>query len=111
MSNLGIASVALLCALGVVGCSDASAQVTVTNQTRQTIRTTGNCVEDDPHTLQAGQTDNQYYLGAQCRIDNGDGLHGMLACITLRTSHTVITNADLHNPPGPNDCWGSGTHH
>lgn len=98
-------------ALLLSGCSenvDPSPAVTVTNHTTMTIRISGNCVADDPHTLAPGVTDNELYLGAQCRIDNGDGLNGVLGCITLKAAHTDITAADLRNPPGPNDCWGAG---
>jgi hypothetical protein len=97
-----------LAVLGLASCNDPRADVTVTNRTNQTIRLTGNCVADDPHTLEPGMTDDYLYLGAQCRVDNGDGLHGMLACITLATSHTDVTQADLRDPPGPDACWGTG---
>lgn len=95
--------------VSVAGCSDPSALVTVTNRTGQTIRLTGSCVADDPHTLDPGETDTGLYLGADCRVDNGDGVTGMLACITLNTAHTDITVGALRNPPGPGQCWGSGT--
>lgn len=36
---------------------------------------------------------NELYLGAQCPIDNGDELDGMLGCVTLKTSHTNIKPA------------------
>src|SRR5690348_3685816 len=38
-------------AIALVGCSDPSASVTVTNRTGEPIRLTGNCVADDPHSL------------------------------------------------------------
>lgn len=101
----------VLALVALTGCSDPSASVTVTNRTGQTIRLTGNCVADDPHTLDPGVTDNELYLGAQCRVDNGDGLDGMLACITLKTAHTDITASNLRDPPKPDQCWGSGTRH
>ncbi len=104
-------AIVLLSLVGLVACSDASPNVTVTNKTNYTIRLTGNCVPDDAHELAPGGTDKDLYLGAQCRVDNGDGLNGMLACVTLKTAHTDITAGDLQDPPGPNECWGSGTRH
>jgi hypothetical protein len=101
----------LLSLVALTACSNPSPNVTFTNKTNETVRLTGNCVADDAHELAPGATDNDLYLGAQCRIDNGDGLNGTLACVTLKTAHTEITASDLHNPPGPNDCWGSGTRH
>lgn len=83
--------------------------VTLKNETGQEIRVDGNCVTDDPHSLGQGQTDNYLYLGADCRIDNGDGLDGILGCVTLTHQHTVLTLAKLRRITGPNDCWGSGT--
>jgi hypothetical protein len=81
---------------------------TVTNGSGEMIRVTGNCVPDDAQTLMPGQTTNDAYSGAQCRIDDGDGLHGVLACVTLSVAHTDITRADLKQPPRPDQCWGSG---
>jgi hypothetical protein len=45
----------------------------------------------------------------ECLLDNVDGLNGMRACLTLWSSCTGISDSDLHDPPGPNDCRGSGT--
>ncbi|WP_425955806.1 hypothetical protein [Xylanimonas sp. McL0601] len=110
MNKHGAATAVLTVALlGLTACNTPSLDVTVTNRSTQTIRIGGNCVADDPHTLEPGDSDSAYYLGAQCRIDNGDGLDGMLGCVTLATAHTDLTDADLRDPPGPDDCWGSGT--
>jgi len=93
------------------GCSNASPEVTVTNRTNQSIRLTGECIDEDAYTLRPGETANQFYEGAECRIDDGDGLNGMLGCIRLAASHTDVTQADLRNPPSPDQCWGSGSRH
>lgn len=93
------------------GCSDTSPEVTVTNRTNQSIRLTGNCVADDAYLLRPGEAANQFYRGAECRIDDGDGLNGMLGCVRLTARHTDVTQADLRNPPSPDQCWGSGTRH
>lgn len=102
-----VAALATMTAL--VACSDPSPDVTVTNRTRETIRLSGNCVPDDPYTLDPGETSGSFYLGAQCRIDNGDGLNGMLGCVTLASAHTDVIPADLRHPPNPDECWGSGS--
>jgi hypothetical protein len=106
----GRAIVALgLTVAGLAACSDTSPDVTVTNRTDRTIRLSGNCVADnDAYTLAPGETSNDFYPGSQCRIDDGDGLKGMLGCVTLKSSHTNVTVADLRDPPGPDQCWGSG---
>jgi hypothetical protein len=97
----------MVVALG--GCSSvASRDVTLTNKTDTTIRVSGACVEDDPHTVDPGQTDNTLFLGADCVIDNGDGLHGILGCITLRHRHTDLALDDLRPIGGPSDCSRSG---
>jgi len=104
----GVVALAIAVA-GVAACSDTSPDVTVTNRTDQTIRLSGGCVADnDAYTLGAGETSNDFYPGSQCRIDNGEGLNGMLGCVTLKSAHTDVTPADLRNPPGPDECWGSG---
>lgn len=100
--------IVVACAVALAACRDVDPSVTVTNSTQETIRVTGNCIQDDAYMLAPGQTVNQFYLGAQCRIDDGDGLHGMLGCVTLKTRHTVITVKDLRDPPGLDQCWGSG---
>ena len=83
--------------------------VSVTNASRQALRITGSCSQNDATFVKPGETiTDQFSLGAQCRIDNGDGLDGMLACVTLKAVHTVITTTDLRDPPGPNECWGQG---
>ena len=95
--------------LTLVGCSDMPyGSTTVTNGTGEMIRVTGNCVSDNALTLMHGQTTNDVYLGAQRRIDNGDGLHGMLACVTLSAAHTDITPADLKDPPDRHQGRGPG---
>jgi len=101
--------VLLSAAVTLTGCSGQplpDGTTTVKNLTGEMIRVTGNCTPDDAQTLMPGDTTNDVYLGAQCRIDNGDGLDGMLACVTLSTRHTVITAADLKDPPSPDQCWG-----
>lgn len=98
-------------ALALGGCSSvASRDVTLTNKTDRTIRVTGACVEDDPHTVDPGQTDNALFLGADCVIDNGDGLNGILGCVTLRHRHTNVALGDLRPISGPSDCSRSGNH-
>lgn len=106
-----LAAALVVAACAVAGCSSPSADVVVTNRTGRTIRLTGSCVADDPHTLAPGTRDDYYYLGAQCRIDDGDGRHGVLGCVTLATRHTDVTRADLHRPPRPGECWKSGNRH
>jgi hypothetical protein len=106
-----VAGAAALALAVCTGCSNASPDVRVTNSTTQTIRLSGNCIDDDAYMLSPGATVNGFYLGAQCRIDNGDGRDGMLGCVTLKAKYTDIAQADLRNPPGPNQCWGSGTRH
>ena len=92
------------------GCdfSMGDANVTLTNATGQVIRMTGSCIRDDPHTVNPGEMDNYLYLGANCRIDNGDGLDGIPGCVTLSHRHTALTMAKLRKIAGPDDCWGSG---
>ncbi|RNL81110.1 hypothetical protein [Nocardioides marmorisolisilvae] len=99
-------------AIGMSGCSEPSPNVTVTNKTGQTIRLSGNCIQDDAYELDPGESSNDFYLGAQCRVDDGDGsMKGMLGCVTLKTAHTDITPSMLRDPPKPDECWGSGTRH
>jgi hypothetical protein len=102
--------IGLIC-WSVEGCglTTGSADVTLTNDTGQVIRVTGNCTDADASELRPGQTVNMLYLGADCRIDNGDGLHGVLGCVTLSEKHTDLTRADLRPIAGPEDCWGGGT--
>lgn len=88
----------------LAGCRDVSPSVTVTNRTHQTIRVYGPCIQDDAYELSPGETVNQFYFGAQCTIDNGDGLKGILGCVTLRTQHTNITQADLRDRPSTEQC-------
>jgi hypothetical protein len=80
----------------------------VTNRTKIEIRLSGNCVPDDPQTLEPGDTDNDVYAGADCRVDNGDGEDGVLGCLTLRQKHTDLTLDALLKITGPDDCWGGG---
>lgn len=104
---------ALGCVLILVGCGldfnlpDGS--ISVTNRTTGAIRLTGNCVPDDAETLEPGETDTNLYSGADCRVDNGDGLDGILGCLTLRTKHTDLTIEALRRITGPDACWGSGS--
>lgn len=98
-----------LMAASLAGCASLpSGDTNVTNRTSTTIRISGNCTPDDAALLGPGESDSFVYLGSQCRIDNGDGLNGMLGCVTLKAAHTDITPADLQRPPGPNECWGTG---
>jgi hypothetical protein len=80
----------------------------VTNRTEIEIRLSGNCVPDDPQTLEPGDTDNVVYAGADCRVDNGDGEDGVLGCLTLRQNLTDLTREALRKITGPDDCWGGG---
>lgn len=100
------------CLLVLLGCSVDSTLpdggTSVTNRTNIEIRLTGNCVPDDPQTLEPGDTDNDVYAGAECRVDNGDGEDGVLGCLTLRHTHTDLTLDALRQIRGPDDCWGGG---
>jgi hypothetical protein len=104
-----VLALVVLLSLSACDFSTPSADVTITNDTGQRIRVTGNCVVDDPHDLAPGVTDSMLFLGADCRIDNGDGLDGVLGCITLTETHTDLTLADLRPISGADDCWGGGT--
>lgn len=95
-------------ALTLTACSvpELDSDVSLTNGTHQTIRITGDCTEDDAFFMSPGQTVTAaFYADSYCRIDNGDGLDGMLGCVRLTSAHTTVTLADLRRPPGPNDCW------
>ena len=102
------AALAAVVAVSACGLWTPNLNVTLTNRTGRAIRVTGNCV-DDPHSVAPGQTDNALYLGADCRIDNGDGLHGLRGCVTLRHRHTVLTEQRLRKIREPNDCWRAGS--
>lgn len=105
--------IAVGCALVLAGCGldfnlpDGS--ISVTNRTAETIRLTGSCVPDDAETLEPGDTDTNLYAGADCRVDNGDGLDGVLGCLTLTSKHTDLTMEALRPVTGRDDCWGSGS--
>ena len=80
----------------------------VTNRTERTVRLTGNCVPDDAQTLAPGDTDTNVYAGADCRVDDGDGMDGILGCLTLSARKTDLTMAALRPISGEADCWGDG---
>lgn len=87
---------------------EVDSEVSLTNGTQQYIRITGNCTDDDAIDMSPGQTvRDAFYADSYCRIDNGDGLNGMLGCVKLASAHTQVTLAELRRPPGPNDCWGA----
>lgn len=79
----------------LVGCREPSAGVTLRNDTGSYIRFYGACTDADAADLNPGETSNMLYLGEKCTLDDGDGLKGILGCITLRTEHTVVTRKML----------------
>lgn len=84
--------------------------VSVINSTGRTLRLTGNCVPDDAQTLSPGASDSDIYPGSECRVDDGDGLHGVLGCLQVGSrGQTVLTEKALRRIVGPNDCWQAGS--
>lgn len=66
---------------------EVDSEVSLTNGP-QTIRITGNCTDDDAIDVSPGQTvRDAFYADSYCRIDNGDGLNGMLGCVKLASAH------------------------
>lgn len=73
------------------GCGDApDGATTVVNMTNQNIRLTGDCV-DDPVSLAPGESSKWFYSGSECRVDDGDGVNGLLGCLHLNHHHIAVT--------------------
>lgn len=108
-SKVAAVAIVALMSASVVGCAALpNGQTTVTNRTSTTIRISGSCTPDDASPLGPGEIDSDVYRGSQCRIDDRDGLKGMLGCVALKSVQTDITAADIQRPPGPDECWGAG---
>lgn len=83
--------------------------VSVINETGSTVRLTGNCVPDDAQTLNNGDKDSDVYPDSQCRVDDGDGLDGLLGCLQVGTSGTTtLRQSALTRIRNADDCGAGG---
>lgn len=88
----------------ISGCGEMpDGTTTVVNRTNQYIRLTGECV-DDPVSLAPGESSNWVHGGSQCRVDDGDGLHGLLGCLHIDRRQIAVTRQTLARITASNQC-------